>query len=348
MRIKCVKCKCFFIAHEQRETLSDGFSFHVNCPSKKVGYITAARGAVNTTKDVSLLNTSPADAIPANDWKTYAELKMKYTTDQCPFSHGTVYAGPFPGYVHGKNPAIDSAGCIPVLNPFPHECAEATFLREAFEYQVLYYKEQSSPPKAKEIRFREIESSIRSTGTYELTFDELQHGARVAWRNAPKCSNRSKWNELELLDMRIVGSNQEAFESILNMLEKSLTSMATKTYMTVFRQRLSGEKQGPRIWNTMLLRFAGYAGMGSEETGGILGDPMDVDFTRMLIDQFGWVPPTPRTAFDPLPLLIQVNENESPELFNIPSSYIPFVHIRHHDYPELDSLGLKWFPVPGS
>mmetsp|Transcript_15657 Transcript_15657/g.21485 ORF Transcript_15657/g.21485 Transcript_15657/m.21485 type:complete len:1231 (-) Transcript_15657:403-4095(-) len=272
---------------------------------------------------------------------------QKYSDSRCPFSHGTVYAGPYPGYVHGRNPAIDSSGCIPSLDPYPHETIEAALLREAFEYQLLYHKENSSPPCAAEARFREIESSIRSTGTYDLTLEELQYGARVAWRNAPKCSNRSKWNELHVLDKRTVRTNQEAFDSVLDLLDKSLTSMATKTYMTVFRQRLPGEAQGPRIWNSMLLRFAGYyKNVRSEATGGILGDPVDADFTKMLIERFGWVPPSPRTAFDPLPLLLQMSEHEAPEIFSFPSSYIPFVHIRHHDYPQLDVLGLKWFPVP--
>jgi len=266
---------------------------------------------------------------------------------RCPFAHGTVYAAPYPGYVHGKNPAIDSTGCIPEMDPHPEENYKSTLLREAFEYQVLYHKENVSPSGAMEARCKEIESSIHSTGTYELTLDELQHGARVAWRNAPKCANRSKWEELSILDLRAVRTNRDAFEGILELLEQSLSSMATITSMAVFHQRLPDETQGPRIWNPMLLRFAGYEGMGSEVTEGILGDPADADFTKYLIERFGWVPPSPRTAFDPLPLLLQINEKQAPELFTIPSSYIPFVEIRHNAYPELDALNLKWFPVPG-
>eukprot|EP01035_Chromulina_nebulosa_P027793 gene27793-36595_t len=265
---------------------------------------------------------------------------------RCPFAHGTVYAAPYPGYIHGKNPAIDCSGCIPELDPHPHETPKSTLLREAFEYQVLFHRENSSPPGIMEARFKEIESSIHSVGTYELTLDDLQYGARVAWRNAQKCANRSKWKELSVIDLRNVCTNQEAFRGILDLLEKSLTSMATITSMAVFRQRLPGETQGPRIWNSMLLRFAGYEGMGSEVTGGILGDPVDANFTKMLIDRFGWIPPSPRTAYDPLPLLLQIKEKEAPELFQIPSSYIPYVHIRHSNYPQLDILGLKWFPVP--
>jgi hypothetical protein len=31
--------------------------------------------------------------------------------NRCPFGHGSVGAGPFPGYVHGANPAICKEGC---------------------------------------------------------------------------------------------------------------------------------------------------------------------------------------------------------------------------------------------
>ena len=132
---------------------------------------------------------------------------MIINQSRCPFAHGTVYAAPYPGYIHGKNPAIDCSGCIPELDPHPHETPKSTLLREAFEYQVLFHRENSSPPGIMEARFKEIESSIHSVGTYELTLD----------------ANRSKWKELSVKDLRNVRTNQDAFRGILDLLEKSLT-----------------------------------------------------------------------------------------------------------------------------
>lgn len=72
------------------------------------------------------------------------------------------------------------------------ESPNETMLREAIEFVQLYYHERGDEMKgkeefiSKEKRLDEIKRSIVTTGTYELTFDELQHGARVAWRNAPK------------------------------------------------------------------------------------------------------------------------------------------------------------------
>ena len=61
-----------------------------------------------------------------------------------------------------------------------HEDPEQTLLREAIEYMELYYLEREEEMKGvdgfqtKEDRIRDIRESIKSTGTYEHTFDELQ------------------------------------------------------------------------------------------------------------------------------------------------------------------------------
>ena len=197
------------------------------------------------------------------------------------------------------------------------------------------------PEEAQSSRLRAIVDEIAATGTYELTFDELQHGAKVSWRNAPKCANRAKWNELTVKDCRDVKTNEEAFDRILELLDESITSGATITRMAVFPQKKPNDKQGARIWNMMLLRFAGYS-----ERFGILGDPADAEFTTTLIERFGWTPPNPRTAWDPLPLLLQIDEESAPRLFSLPSQYVPIVPIRHPEMPRLNELELKWFGVP--
>lgn len=47
-------------------------------------------------------------------------------------------------------------------------------------------------------RMEEIRSSIEATGFYDLTFEELQFGAKTAWRNAPRCIGRRFWQRLEV------------------------------------------------------------------------------------------------------------------------------------------------------
>ena len=48
-------------------------------------------------------------------------------------------------------------------------------------------------------RLDEVLQSIEDTGTYELTLEELEFGAKMAWRNAPRCLNRMIWNTLHVI-----------------------------------------------------------------------------------------------------------------------------------------------------
>ena len=54
--------------------------------------------------------------------------------------------------------------------------------------------------------------SLARSGTYEHTFEELQWGARAAWRNHGKSVLRSHWNELMLLDHRAADTLAKMFE----------------------------------------------------------------------------------------------------------------------------------------
>ena len=48
------------------------------------------------------------------------------------------------------------------------------------------------------LRLQQVQRDIETTGTYNLTYEELVFGARTAWRNAPRCVNRIVWRQLEV------------------------------------------------------------------------------------------------------------------------------------------------------
>lgn len=81
-------------------------------------------------------------------------------------------------------------GCRPEMNTNVTEVEDPsdTILREATEFIELYYHERQDEMKgtegflSKEERMDAVKRSIEETGTYAHTFDELQHGSRVAWR----------------------------------------------------------------------------------------------------------------------------------------------------------------------
>lgn len=258
----------------------------------------------------------------------------------CPFMHGTVYAAPYPGYVHGQNPKICPNGCLPKISPVIDETKYERLLREAYEYCCIYHSENNLGDQARDDRWKVIQDEIFKTETYDLTYDELQYGAKLSWRNAPKCANRAHWQELIVKDYRNVQTNNECNEALLEFLDESISSGATKTLMAVFPHRKPHQKQGPRAWNSNLYRFAGY-----RTKDGILGDPRDVEFTQLLIERHGWVPPSTRSKWDPLPLLIQFDETQPPQLFPLPSQYVPIIHLEHPDHLGFNVLGLRWFAI---
>lgn len=47
-------------------------------------------------------------------------------------------------------------------------------------------------------RVKEVLRTIEVTGTYDTTYDELVYGAKMAWRNAPRCIGRIQWNKLQV------------------------------------------------------------------------------------------------------------------------------------------------------
>ena len=70
------------------------------------------------------------------------------------------------------------------------ETLKQRLMREALEFCHLYHAEKGTSHEVYEARKESITAEIAKMGRYEHTFDELQHGARVAWRNAGKCINR--------------------------------------------------------------------------------------------------------------------------------------------------------------
>ncbi|KAK9824802.1 hypothetical protein WJX74_009932 [Apatococcus lobatus] len=276
----------------------------------------------------------------------------------CPFRHGTVDAAPYPGmcarsyksvydcrcYVHGRHPEMCPLKCKPVLGATKGETKKQTLIREALEYQELFHHEKGHPPEEKAARVAEVLASIETTGTYVHTFDELQHGARVAWRNAPKCGNRKFAMELKLLDKRGVTTPEQMHTACLDMLELASTSGATETFLTAFKPQhpLTGDG-GPRVWNSQLLRYAGYR----QDDMSVLGDPSELQFTELCQRKFGWRPPGNKQGrFTILPLVLQADPQSAPQMYEIPSSYpveIPLIHPTHHWFAE---LGLKWYAIP--
>lgn len=47
-------------------------------------------------------------------------------------------------------------------------------------------------------RMSSVFAEVDERGTYDLTYNELVFGAKLAWRNAPRCIGRIQWNNLKV------------------------------------------------------------------------------------------------------------------------------------------------------
>ncbi len=217
-----------------------------------------------------------------------------------------------------------------------HPLYEA-LLGKAADYLALYCAEKECPDLYQP-RLAEIEAEIAATGTYQQTFAELEHGARVAWRNSTRCVGRLYWPCLQLLDFRASTTAEEMERDLATYLRTATNGGNLRPTIAVFAPRQAG-RPGPRIWNEQLIRYAGYR----QRDGSVLGDPRQVEITAEVL-KLGWAP-AERTAFDVMPLVLQLPDAE-PHLFTLPAEEVLEVPLAHPELPWFAELGLRWHALP--
>ena len=133
------------------------------------------------------------------------------------------------------------------------------------------------------------------------------------------------------------------FEAIKTHLKRGIGADHIPVLMTVFRPQTPGMDDGPRIWNSQLIRYAGHRGNGEE----VIGDPAELNFTDTVKKYFSWVPKSGSPGmFDCLPLVLQIDPKQPPSIFELPEECLLEVPIHHPNVPEISSLGLKWYGIP--
>ena len=237
---------------------------------------------------------------------------------QCPFS--------------GRNLAPDDS---PLLADEAGHPADPVGAAHAFLDQFAR-ENHTTPDIARRIQAAE---EIRHGGFYRQTPEELAFACRLAWRNSRRCIGRRFWESLEVVDARDVTTAEGIFEACIAHLRRSTNGGRIQPLITVFAP--SGpDAPGPRIHNYQLIRYAGYRAA----DGTMLGDPAEIDFTARLLEA-GWAPPRTRSAFDILPLLIEV-PGEKPRFFPVPPDAVLEVSITHPTLTWFADLHLRWHALP--
>ncbi|MBD1379573.1 nitric oxide synthase oxygenase [Metabacillus arenae] len=208
--------------------------------------------------------------------------------------------------------------------------------QEAQKFITASYLELGKTEQDAWRRLKEIELEIGLQGTYEHTFEELEHGAKMAWRNSNRCIGRLFWNSLHVFNQRKIETEEETFSALCNHIEFAANNGKIRPAITIFKSSKEGHND-IRVLNHQLIRYAGY-----KTDDGIMGDPHSIEFTSYC-QKLGWK--GPGTHFDVLPLVVQFGKLQ-PKWFEIPKDLIPEVPIIHPELKEFKDLGLKWYGVP--
>lgn len=220
-------------------------------------------------------------------------------------------------------------------------------LERAAEFLELCARELDRPQDPS--RWDQVRREVEHRGTYTHTFEELQVGGRVAWRNSTRCIGRLHWPSLVVRDHRNLHRPAEIFRALMDHLRFATNGGRIRSTLSILPPADPLTGQAPRIWNGKLVRYAGYPD-GS-------GDPEEIPFTR-ICRELGWQPPKGKPGdFDLLPVVIQGagdgegvqgggGGDEEPQWFPLPRKEVLEVEIRHPRLPFMGEMGLRWYAVP--
>ncbi len=208
---------------------------------------------------------------------------------------------------------------------------------EAIDYLRTFHREQQMPEPQFQERFSEIYQEYRCWRTYWQSYEELAYGAKVAWRNSSRCIGRIFWQSLTVRDLRHLTTAEAIFAALVDHIRLATNGGNIQAMVSIFAPNRPGQP-GIRIWNPLLIRYAGYR----QTDGSVVGDPAQVQLTE-ICQQMGWQ--GKGTRFDLLPLVIQM-PGQKPQWFELPPDVVMEVPLVHPDYPWFPELGLKWHALP--
>ncbi|HHY73686.1 MAG TPA: nitric oxide synthase oxygenase [Bacillus bacterium] len=207
---------------------------------------------------------------------------------------------------------------------------------EAKDFIYQCYSELGKSAVETQKRIKEIKKQIELYHHYDHTFEELQHGARMAWRNSNRCIGRLFWESLHVFDQRDCDTEAEVAEALFKHIEYATNGGKVIPTISIFKPAVGKEEQF-RIWNYQLIRYAGY-----ETDQGVIGDTSSIGLTKEC-EKMGWI--GKGTHFDILPIVIQKNRGQ-PKWFEIPKDIVLEVPLRHPEIKAFADLHLKWYGLP--
>ena len=148
--------------------------------------------------------------------------------------------------------------------------ASLELLKEEIRAWHWIYCAENYRPEMSARRWWQIEDELERTGTYWQSAEELEYGAKVAWRNSTRCIGRLHWQNLVVRDCRALRSAEEIFSALIEHVRRSTGTGKVVPMITIFAPEHSDQRP-VRIWNRQLIGYAGYR----RSDGSVLGDPFE-------------------------------------------------------------------------
>lgn len=193
---------------------------------------------------------------------------------------------------------------------------------EAEEFIQMMHQELGIDASLTEKRLADIQQEISKTNTYQHTAEELEYGAKVAWRNSNRCIGRLFWDKLHVIDKRHLTTEEEMIEAVEHHIQYATNDGKLRPAITIFPQ---GEiNTAPFvIVNDQLIRYS---------------DDRIVQSTKQKIEMIQPV----TTKF--LPIMYRYHDTFN--IHHLNTKLIKEVSLTHPNYPSFDTLDLKWYAIP--
>ena len=210
-------------------------------------------------------------------------------------------------------------------------------LDDAHEFLEQFHAE-TNPAYPLRRRLRRVRAEIDRTGTYVHTEAEVAFGARVAWRNAARCTGRLYWHGLHVRDRRAVRTPSAVADECAAHLRECTRGGRIRSTITVFAPDRPGHP-GPRIVNDQLIRYAGHRTsmrqmeLGKDTTGEAVGRAL-LARTQLYRKVQGWftrfdvvvTPTLTRTAIHIEERLFEPIEIEGRKTDTVRKAWYPYTH----------------------
>lgn len=193
---------------------------------------------------------------------------------------------------------------------------------EAAQFIQMMHDELAIEAAATKERIAAVQQEINATGTYHHTPEELEYGAKVAWRNSNRCIGRLFWDKLHVIDKRHLTTEEEMIEAVESHIRYATNGGKLRPTITVFPQ--GDINNAPFvIINDQLIRYS---------------DDAIVESTKQKIETIAPV----TSKF--LPIMYRYHDTLN--IHPLKEQLIKEVALTHPQFPAFDALNLSWYAVP--